>query len=152
MSNKLIDIIDITKSYDENVILDKLNLISVRTNFSHSLVLVDVEKQHYYVFSVDLRHRTPVILFLMMEHINNPYGNLNIGLKYWIINVAILEIIFIFFYYICFPYRITVIIFYGIGVVFSIANYCVGIFRNGNAIMPSDIPALKTAMNVSSNY
>ena len=32
---------------------------------------------------------TPVILFLMMEHINNPYGNLNIGLKYWIINVAI---------------------------------------------------------------
>ena len=63
-----------------------------------------------------------------------------------------LEIIFIFFYYICFPYRITVIIFYGIGVVFSIANYCVGIFRNGNAIMPSDIPALKTAMNVSSNY
>ena len=95
---------------------------------------------------------TPVILFLMMEHINNPYGNLNIGLKYWIINVAILEIIFIFFYYICFPYRITVIIFYGIGVVFSIANYCVGIFRNGNAIMPSDIPALKTAMNVSSNY
>ena len=94
----------------------------------------------------------PVILFLMMEHINNPYGNLNIGLKYWIINVAILEIIFIFFYYICFPYRITVIIFYGIGVVFSIANYCVGIFRNGNAIMPSDIPALKTAMNVSSNY
>ena len=95
---------------------------------------------------------TPVILFLMMEHINNPYGNLNIGLKYWIINVAILEIIFIFFYYICFPYRITVIIFYGIGVVFSIAHYCVGIFRNGNAIMPSDIPALKTAMNVSSNY
>lgn len=95
---------------------------------------------------------TPVILFLMMEHINNPYGNLNIGLKYWIINVAILEIIFIFFYYICFPYRITVIIFYGIGVVFSIANYCVGIFRNGNAIMPSDILALKTAMNVSSNY
>ena len=95
---------------------------------------------------------TPVILFLMMEHINNPYGNLNIGLKYWIINVAILEIIFIFFYYICCPYRITVIIFYGIGVVFSIANYCVGIFRNGNAIMPSDIPALKTAMNVSSNY
>lgn len=95
---------------------------------------------------------TLVILFLMMEHINNPYGNLNIGLKYWIINVAILEIIFIFFYYICFPYRITVIIFYGIGVVFSIANYCVGIFRNGNAIMPSDIPALKTAMNVSSNY
>lgn len=95
---------------------------------------------------------TPVILFLMMEHINNPYGNLNIGLKYWIINVAILEIIFIFFYYICFPYRITVIIFYGIGVVFSIANYCVGIFRNGNAIMPSDISALKTAMNVSSNY
>ena len=95
---------------------------------------------------------TPVILFLMMEHINNPYGNLNIGLKYWIINVAILEIIFIFFYYICFPYRITVIIFYGIGVVFSIANYCVGIFRNGNAIMPSDIPALKTAMNVSSHY
>lgn len=95
---------------------------------------------------------TPVILFLMMEHINNPYGNLNIGLKYWIINVAILEIIFIFFYYICFPYRITVIIFYGIGVVFSIANYCVGIFRNGNAIMPSDIPALKTAMNLSSNY
>lgn len=95
---------------------------------------------------------TPVILFLMMEHINNPYGNLNIGLKYWIINVAILEIIFIFFYYICFPYRITVIIFYGIGVVFSIANYCVGIFRNGNAIMPSDIPVLKTAMNVSSNY
>lgn len=95
---------------------------------------------------------TLVILFLMMEHINNPYGNLNIGLKYWIINVAILEIIFIFFYYICFPYRITVIIFYGIGVVFSIANYCVGIFRNGNAIMPSDIPVLKTAMNVSSNY
>ena len=63
MSNKLIDIIDITKSYDENVILDKLNLY-IRENEFLTL-LVDVEKQHYYVFSVDLRHRTPVILFLM---------------------------------------------------------------------------------------
>ena len=34
---------------------------------------------------------TPVILFLMMEHINNPYGNLNIGLKYWIINAAVAD-------------------------------------------------------------
>lgn len=66
MSNKLIDIIDITKSYDENVILDKLNLYIRENEFlTLHLVLVDVEKQHYYVFSVDLRHRTPVILFLM---------------------------------------------------------------------------------------
>lgn len=65
MSNKLIDIIDITKSYDENVILDKLNLYIRENDFSHSLVLVDVEKRHYYVFSVALRHRTPAILFLM---------------------------------------------------------------------------------------
>jgi hypothetical protein len=65
MSNKLIDIIDITKSYDENVILDKLNLYIRENEFLTLLVLVDVEKQHCYVFSVDLRHRTPVILFLM---------------------------------------------------------------------------------------
>lgn len=67
MSNKLIDIIDITKSYDENVILDKLNLYIRENEFLTLLSLVDVEKQHCYVFSVALRHRTPVILFLMGE-------------------------------------------------------------------------------------
>lgn len=67
MSNKLIDIIDITKSYDENVILDKLNLYIRENEFLTLLGLVDVEKQHCCVFSVALRHRTPVILFLMGE-------------------------------------------------------------------------------------
>ena len=33
MPNKLIDIINITKSYDENVILDQLNLTSGKMNF-----------------------------------------------------------------------------------------------------------------------
>lgn len=68
MSNKLIDIIDITKSYDENVILDKLNLYIRENEFLTLLGLVDVEKQHCYVFSVALRHRTPAILFLMEKY------------------------------------------------------------------------------------
>ena len=33
MSNKLIDIVNVTKSFDESVILDHLNLISVKMNF-----------------------------------------------------------------------------------------------------------------------
>lgn len=63
MSNKLIDIIDITKSYDENVILDKLNLYIRENEFLTLLGPSGCGKQHCYVFSVDLRHRTPVILF-----------------------------------------------------------------------------------------
>lgn len=33
MSNRLIDIVDITKSYGDSVILDQLNLIYGKTNF-----------------------------------------------------------------------------------------------------------------------
>ena len=33
MSNKLIDIVNVTKSFDENVILDHLIFISVKMNF-----------------------------------------------------------------------------------------------------------------------
>lgn len=65
MSNKLIDIIDITKSYDENVILDKLNLYIRENEFLTLLGPSGCGKQHYYVFSVALRRRTPAILFLM---------------------------------------------------------------------------------------
>lgn len=65
MSNKLIDIIDITKSYDENVILDKLNLYIRENEFLTLLGPSGCGKRHYYVFSVALRHRTPAILFLM---------------------------------------------------------------------------------------
>ena len=38
------------------------------------------------------------------------------------------------------------------GVLYSIINYYVSYFRNGNAILPSEIYAIETALNVSGNY
>ena len=65
MSNKLIDIIDITKSYDENVILDKLNLYIRENEFLTLLGPSGCGKTTLLRILGGLRHRTPVILFLM---------------------------------------------------------------------------------------
>ena len=48
MSNKLIDLIDISKSYGMQKVLDELNLYIVR---------VDVERLLHFVFWEDSRHR-----------------------------------------------------------------------------------------------
>ena len=58
MPNKLIDIINITKSYDENVILDQLNLYIRENEF---LTLLGLPCSG---FSEDLRLPIPVISFL----------------------------------------------------------------------------------------
>ena len=58
MPNKLIDIINITKSYDENVILDQLNLYIRENEF---LTLLGPSGSG---FSEDLRLPIPVISFL----------------------------------------------------------------------------------------
>ena len=53
MSNKLIDLIDISKSYGMQTVLDELNLY-IREN---ELVRVDVERLLHFVFWEDSRHR-----------------------------------------------------------------------------------------------
>lgn len=66
MPNKLIDIINITKSYDENVILDQLNLYIRENEFLTLLgpVPADAERLPCSGFSEDLRLPIPVISFL----------------------------------------------------------------------------------------
>ena len=59
MPNKLIDIINITKSYDENVILDQLNLYIRENEF-----LTLLGPSGCSGFSEDLRLPIPVISFL----------------------------------------------------------------------------------------
>ena len=63
MSNKLIDIIDITKSYDENVILDKLNLYIRENEFLTLLGPSGCGKTT--LLRILGGFETPVILFLM---------------------------------------------------------------------------------------
>lgn len=95
---------------------------------------------------------TPLIVFFIMEQINNLYGVWSINIKYWIANIIILMVIFALLYYICFPYKITIVMFYCVTIIFSVSNYYVNLFRGGNAIKPADLLALKTAVNVSSSY
>lgn len=64
MSTKLLDLVNITKSYDGVTILDDLNLISVKTNFLLSLARAAAEKQRLYVFSAVLRRRIPERFYL----------------------------------------------------------------------------------------
>lgn len=73
-------------------------------------------------------------------------------IQYKIINIIILYIIFNLTYYVLFPYRGTVAIFYVVCMLFSTANYFVSIFRNGNSILPGELLALRTALNVSGSY
>ena len=49
MSNKLIDIVNISKAFDENVVLDELNLY-IRENEFLTLHHAVAEKQHCFVF------------------------------------------------------------------------------------------------------
>mgnify|MGYP000128635104 CR=1 FL=1 len=64
MSTKLLDLVNITKSYDGVTILDDLIFISVKTNFLPSLARAAAEKQRLYVFSAVLRHRMPERFYL----------------------------------------------------------------------------------------
>ena len=64
MPNKLIDIINITKSYDENVILDQLNLYIRENEFLTLLGPSGCGKTTLLRFSEDLRLPIPVISFL----------------------------------------------------------------------------------------
>lgn len=68
MPNKLIDIINITKSYDENVILDQLNLYIRENEFLTLLGPSGCERLPCSGFSEDLRLPIPVISFLMEKY------------------------------------------------------------------------------------
>ena len=57
MSNKLIDLIDISKSYGMQTVLDELNLYIRENEFLTYLVRVDVERLLHFVFWEDSRHR-----------------------------------------------------------------------------------------------
>ena len=70
MSNKLIDIIDITKSYDENVILDKLNLY-IRENEFLTLLGPSVLKSKNnpgFLLPLPLLSRKRSLLFLLRHN------------------------------------------------------------------------------------
>ena len=60
--------------------------------------------------------------------------------------------VFIIVYYILFPYKITLIFYVLAGTIYSTVNFYVSGFRNGNAILPSEILAIKTALNITNNY
>ncbi len=55
MSNKLIDIVNISKAFDENVVLDELNLYIRENEFLTLQNKAVAEKQHCFVFLVDSR-------------------------------------------------------------------------------------------------
>ena len=95
---------------------------------------------------------TPVVAFCLMEAISNPDLFLGMEVKYKLANIVILGILFVFAYYVCLPYKFTIVAVYLITVLFGVANYCVTIIRNGNSILPSEIAAARTAMNVASGY
>ena len=95
---------------------------------------------------------TPIFCFVLMERIFNPDFYFVMRIQYKIINIIILYIIFILTYYVLFPYRGTITIFYVVCMLFSTANYFVSIFRNGNSILPGELLALRTALNVSGSY
>ena len=65
MGKKLIQLENITKTYDGNMILDDLNLYVKENEFLHCWDLPAVERLLPCVLSVVLRHRTPDVLFLM---------------------------------------------------------------------------------------
>lgn len=64
MSTKLLDLVNITKSYDGVTILDDLNLYIRENEFLTSLARAAAEKQRLYVFSAVLRRRMPERFYL----------------------------------------------------------------------------------------
>ena len=64
MSTKLLDLVNITKSYDGVTILDDLNLYIRENEFLTSLARAAAEKQRLYVFSAVLRRRIPERFYL----------------------------------------------------------------------------------------
>lgn len=96
---------------------------------------------------------TPIILFCLIELIfSNISGFSMMKLQYKIVNMIILYAIFAALFYGFFPGRITIVLYTFIGVAYSTVNFYVSGFRNGNAILPAEIYAIRTALNVSSNY
>ena len=65
MGKKLIQLENITKTYDGNMILDDLNLYVKENEFLTLLGPSGCGKTLPCVLSVVLRHRTPDVLFLM---------------------------------------------------------------------------------------
>lgn len=64
MSTKLLDLVNITKSYDGVTILDDLNLYIRENEFLTLLARAAAEKQLHYVSSAVLRHRMPERFYL----------------------------------------------------------------------------------------
>lgn len=64
MSNKLIDIVNVTKSFDESVILDHLNLYIRENEFLTLLGGLAAARPHCFGFWVVSRLRIPEISFL----------------------------------------------------------------------------------------
>ncbi len=66
MSKHLINFIDISKSYDNNLVLDELNLYVSENEFLTLLGHPVVAKQQRFVSWVDSRHLTKEKFFLMV--------------------------------------------------------------------------------------
>ena len=95
----------------------------------------------------------PIICFCLIELIFSGTETFSImKLQHRLINIIILYVVFIIVYYILFPYKITLIFYVLAGTIYSTVNFYVSGFRNGNAILPSEILAIKTALNITNNY
>lgn len=96
---------------------------------------------------------TPIIVFSSMELVFSGIFNFRkMEMQYKISNLVILYMIFVEVYYLAFPKKITVILYTIVGVLCSVINYLISGLRNGNAVLPGDVFALRSALNVASNY
>ena len=95
---------------------------------------------------------TPTIVFLLMEWIGNADQFSMMDIKYRLAGVVILALLFGIMNCFCFSRKLAVGIFYAVAIVFSVANYYVTLIRGGNSILPSEIFAIRTVMNISSGY
>lgn len=95
---------------------------------------------------------TPIITFFLMEWISNADQFNIIAIKYRLIDIAILILLFMVLDCFSFSRKMAVVIFYVTGIIFSVANYYVTLIRGENSILPSELFAIRTVANVSSGY
>lgn len=91
----------------------------------------------------------PVCVYMLYENIS---GNLfTVGLRYAVLNIIILEAIYMFFLFLCGNSRVAGIIFCMGFAILGLVEYYVLEFR-GRAFMLSDITGIKTATTVLESY
>lgn len=92
---------------------------------------------------------TPMLAFITIETATNNIWFL--GWKYRLINYIFYLIIFLLIHIIVHQIRYCTVIYSGLFLIISIINYYVLLFR-GKPLLPWDIYAFSTAMNVASSY